>query len=171
MDRDTYNTEILAEAIALRTTGRIPTEGELADLVRLAELMAQTGAPGATDRATDNLRTALVAANLRTDNELPAAPKSRHRETVTLETGPDGYTTVSRTAGGDGPHYPQTDSYTWGAFAYLAIEAGGYRDLEVVNPHNGERLWVGDALRGKAVSPYDALRRVIDAMERHQFLS
>lgn len=178
MDRDEYNTEILAEAIALRTTGRIPTQGELADQVALAELMNQTGAPGPTDRVTDNLRAALIAANLRTDADLPAAPKSRHRETVTLETGPDGFATVSRTAGGDGPHYPQTDSYTWGAFAYLAIEAGGYRDLEVVNPHNGERMWVADAMgkltdEGEAmveVSPYDALRKLIDAMERHQFL-
>lgn len=178
MDRDTYNQEILAEAIALRVTGRIPAQGELADQVALAELMGQTGAPGPTDRTTDNLRAALIAANLRTDADLPAAPKSRHRATTALETGPDGFATVSVTEGGDGPHWPKVDTHTWGAFAYLAIEAGGYRDLEVVNPCNGERMWVADAMgeltdEGEdtvEVSPYDALRKLIDAMERHQFL-
>lgn len=79
-------------------------------------------------------------------------------------------------------HYPKQHKYPWGAFAYLAVEAGGYGDLEAVNPFNGDRLnvpvfklpggkpgqynWnVDDA----NLSPYDGLRRLIDAMEAAHF--
>jgi hypothetical protein len=42
-----------------------------------------------------------------------------------------------------GPHYPKVDHHTWGEFAYLAVEAGGYSDLTAINPYTGDRLWVG----------------------------
>ncbi len=45
-----------------------------------------------------------------------------------------------------GECYPKTDSYTWGAFAGLAIELGGYNDLEAVDPYTGRRFWLASAL-------------------------
>lgn len=75
--------------------------------------------------------------------------------------------------------YPTTDTYTWGAFAGLAIESdgkpiaaiemGGYCDLEMVDPYTLQRLWVADVMRGET-SIYDALRKLIDVAEREQFL-
>lgn len=72
--------------------------------------------------------------------------------------------------------YPTAESYTWGAFAGLAIESGGqpvaavelggYGDLEMVDPYTMQRLWVGDV----PDSIYDALRKLIDVAEREQFL-
>lgn len=43
--------------------------------------------------------------------------------------------------------YPKTDSYTWGEFAGLAIEMGGYSDLSAIDPYTGRRFWLGSALR------------------------
>jgi hypothetical protein len=42
---------------------------------------------------------------------------------------------------GDEPHYPQTETHTWGAFAGMAIELGGYSDVELVDPYSGSRFW------------------------------
>jgi hypothetical protein len=42
-----------------------------------------------------------------------------------------------------GPHYPNVGHHTWGEFAYLAVEAGGYSDLTAIDPYTGNRLWVG----------------------------
>lgn len=84
------------------------------------------------------------------------------------------------TAPTSGPHYPHADAHTWGAFAGVAVqtdsgpvaaaELGGYNDIELVNPYNGQRLWMSKAFRGKDGNIYDALRRLIDLAEREQFL-
>lgn len=75
--------------------------------------------------------------------------------------------------------YPKAESYTWGAFAGLAIESGGkpiaaiemggYCDLEMVDPYTLQRLWVADVMRD-GTSIYDALRKLIDVAEHEQFL-
>ncbi len=46
-----------------------------------------------------------------------------------------------------GECYPKTDSYTWGEFAGLAIEMGGYSDLSLVDPYTGRRFWCGYAFK------------------------
>lgn len=77
--------------------------------------------------------------------------------------------------------YPNTDTYTWSAFAGVAfqdgdgkpiaaVEMGGYCDLEMVDPYTLQRLWVADLMRDDNVSIYDALRKLIDVAEREQFL-
>ena len=38
--------------------------------------------------------------------------------------------------------YPQAGSHTWGEFAGLAVELGGYSDITLVDPYGGSRLWV-----------------------------
>lgn len=76
--------------------------------------------------------------------------------------------TITTPIEGQYPVYPQADSHQWGAFAYLAIEAGGYGDLEVVNPYNGVRL--NAPVFKEAVNGYTALRLLIDEMERVDFL-
>lgn len=43
--------------------------------------------------------------------------------------------------------YPKAGSYTWGEFAGLAIEMGGYSDLSAIDPYTGRRFWLGSALR------------------------
>lgn len=72
----------------------------------------------------------------------------------------------------DGPHYPASDVYRFGEFAYLVVEAGGYGDLTAVDPYTGRRFWspVFDTPGADDLSPYDVLRRLIDAMEAHAFL-
>lgn len=71
-------------------------------------------------------------------------------------------------------HYPQAEAHTWNEFAGLAVEMGGYGDLTAVNPWNGDRLhlmWaLGKNMEPGEVSFYDALRRLVDAMERTEFL-
>lgn len=171
--RDAYNLELFA-------IGERLAAEPLADRLQTVRLMLSVGSAPGTDGTIDRLREDLIAGGHATDADLPAVVPTRHRKTVVLETDANDVATVQLTEGGTAPHhlhYPKVDSYTWGAFAYLAIEAGGYGDLEVVNPHNGERLWIGNALGGQdelvdgaGLSPYDALRRVIDAMERHSFL-
>lgn len=65
--------------------------------------------------------------------------------------------------------YPQADSYTWGEFADLAIELGGYGDITAVNPYTGTRLCLLNASEG--IDPGDPrghftmLHRLIDALE------
>jgi hypothetical protein len=75
-----------------------------------------------------------------------------------------------------GPFYPDVETHTWGAFAFLAIEAGGYGDLEVVNPYNGRRLTApvctesGYGTGPADLSIYDQLRLLVDELERSRFL-
>lgn len=76
-----------------------------------------------------------------------------------------------------GPFYPDVDTHTWGAFALLAVELGGYGDMEVVNPYTGHRLTapvLTTSGYGSGGSPdqsmYDALRAMVDEMERVGFL-
>jgi hypothetical protein len=77
-------------------------------------------------------------------------------------------------AGTEGPHYPDNGTHTWGEFAGMAIELGGYGDMTMVDPYSGQRLWMG-AIRdaeGAIVdeTPYAQLRRLADLAEREQFL-
>jgi hypothetical protein len=77
-------------------------------------------------------------------------------------------------AGTPGAVYPDSDTYTWGEFAGMAIELGGYGDMTMVDPYTRQRLWMG-AIRdaeGTIVdeTPYAQLRRLIDLAEREQFL-
>lgn len=37
--------------------------------------------------------------------------------------------------------WPQSETHTWGAFAGLAVELGGYNDIEFVDPGPGTRFW------------------------------
>lgn len=77
---------------------------------------------------------------------------------------------TSVTRGGEGyVGYPKNDTYQFGEFAYLVVETGGYCDLSAVDPYSGDRFWVGNVLKDDP-SPYDALRRLVDAMEREHFL-
>ena len=76
--------------------------------------------------------------------------------------------TVTVPIKGQYPVYPQADAHTWGAFAYLAIEMGGYGDLEVVNPYNGVSL--NAPVFKSTDNGYTALRLLIDEMEKVDFL-
>lgn len=70
------------------------------------------------------------------------------------------------------PHYPQATAHTWGAFAGLAIELGGYGDLEVVDPYNGDRLWIPDAFGGPSANEMaNALRRLADIIDEGRFVT
>lgn len=82
--------------------------------------------------------------------------------------------------------YPHNDRYQWGAWPVIAIETGGYSDLEAHNPSTGDYLWTRALRCDKHPDPadaswveceacrngtiYDALRRLVDAMEAHGFL-
>lgn len=95
-----------------------------------------------------------------------------------------------------GECYPKSDSYTWGEFAGVAVEMGGYNDISMVDPYTGRRFWLADAFRCdphaqalRAAQPgadaiaamklsggcrdcgsfYTALRRLIDAAEAAGF--
>lgn len=81
------------------------------------------------------------------------------------DTTPD--VTITTPIEGQYPVYPDTDSHTWGAFAYLAIEMGGYGDLDVVNPYNGVRL--NAPVFHQTDNAYTALRLLIDEMEKASF--
>lgn len=64
----------------------------------------------------------------------------------------------------DGPHYPERRDHEWGAFPQLAIEAGGYGDVTVINPWNGAQLWISDVFDEDTPLPV-LLRRIADAVE------
>lgn len=65
--------------------------------------------------------------------------------------------------------YPHNPQHAWGAFAMLALEMGGYGDLEAVDPYNGRRLHLSNAIPEDG-NLYTALRNLIDAMEQESFL-
>lgn len=85
----------------------------------------------------------------------------------------------SMTGPTEGPHYPQADTYQFGAFAGAVIELGGYSDIEMIDPYTGRRLWLGQALgrfgirEGEtetSVNIYDAMRALVDLAEATGFL-
>lgn len=69
--------------------------------------------------------------------------------------------------------YPQAATYTWGEFAGLAIEFGGYGDISAVDPYTGERFTLLDAWAyhpanhgsDGGASFLNAIRRLVDAIE------
>lgn len=66
-----------------------------------------------------------------------------------------------------GPHYPKSETHTWGAFAGLALELDGYNGVEVIAPWTGKVLYVPNVFRNADV-PEDwatLLRRVADGIE------
>jgi hypothetical protein len=71
----------------------------------------------------------------------------------------------------DAERYPRAAAHVWGAFAGLAVEFGGYNDIELVDPYTGRRFWYERAfVDGKEHrSFWDALRATIDAAEAAEF--
>lgn len=72
----------------------------------------------------------------------------------------------------EGPHWPNAEAHTWGEFAGVAVECGGYGDMTMIDPSSGRRLWLGDAFDQ---TPGDgaflrALRRLVDLAEATGFL-
>ncbi len=67
----------------------------------------------------------------------------------------------SETAGlPDHVGWPQSETHTWGAFAGLAVELGGYSDIELVDPGTGSRFWFKPGAHLDPTSPtwfWDAL--------------
>lgn len=80
----------------------------------------------------------------------------------------DGNVTLTPAPAGFVP-YPFAEHHAWGAWAALAVEMPGYGDLEATNPYTGRTLHLAEAFKGGA-DAYTALRRLVDAMEKHQFL-
>jgi hypothetical protein len=68
----------------------------------------------------------------------------------------------------DAPRYPKVETHLWGMWPVLAIETGGYRDLEAKDPYTGRALNARVIRDGQSI--YDALRLLIDAMEAVDFL-
>lgn len=67
--------------------------------------------------------------------------------------------------------WPQSDTHTWGMFAGLAVELGGYCDVELIDPGTGRTFWFQPAdHRELAKSPEGfpfarVLRQAIEAAE------
>lgn len=81
--------------------------------------------------------------------------------------------------------YPDSDTHLWGCWPVLAIETGGYNDVEVIDPFTQRRLWIGNMWtdrenRGLGPIKTDAaaegrntaevLRRIADVLEATSFL-
>lgn len=66
--------------------------------------------------------------------------------------------------------YPRASTHTWQEFAGFAVELGGYKDLTMVNPTTGQRLWVKipDNTWNRGFSA--ATRYLLDAAEALGFL-
>jgi len=65
--------------------------------------------------------------------------------------------------------WPEVESHLWGAFPVLAIETGGYSDIEAIDPFTRRRFNVAQAWAGET-NVYDAMRKLIDAMQEVGFL-
>ncbi len=65
-------------------------------------------------------------------------------------------------------HYPKSDSHQFGEFAGPVFEMGGYSDITIVNPYNGNRLWVSQAFDGSA-DLYTAMERAIVVARKIDF--
>ena len=68
----------------------------------------------------------------------------------------------------DAPRYPRCGTHLWSAFALLAVETGGYNDIEAVDPYTGRVVWTR-LPEDKDLNVYDQLRHLIDAMEAAEF--
>lgn len=72
--------------------------------------------------------------------------------------------------------YPDTEAYRWQSFAQLAVETDGYGDLSAIDPYTGRRLTAPVATESGYGSPsanlsiYDQLRRLVDELERSEFM-
>lgn len=78
-------------------------------------------------------------------------------------------------------NYPASGTHTWNEFAGMAIECGGYSDISAVDPYTGRRFHLSCAFvaddqvkdwprqDGPGLGLYDAMRRLIDAMEAARF--
>jgi hypothetical protein len=172
MSRDRYNQDILEAALDIHVDeiGEDP-DTELDAQIATVQTLLSTGVVGLTDKAVDHLRGMLLVSYL-DDEDLPPVVPTRYRETRELEVDQDGIALVQLTAAP--AEKPAGDVHHWGEFAFVAAEMGGYGDATLVNPANGERLWVGRVFTPQGdepmVSPYDALRKLIDAAEKHRFL-
>lgn len=60
--------------------------------------------------------------------------------------------------------------HVWGGFAGLAIELGGYQDVELVDPYTGRRLWVPLPDRLRYAGPLAWYRYALDVAERSDLL-
>lgn len=97
--------------------------------------------------------------------------KVDRKEATGTVTGPNGTEltwTVSAAFDPQGPRWPHVESHLWGMFPILAIENGGYNDLEAQDPYTGRTIHLR-AYDGEE-NIYGALRRLIDAMEAANFL-
>lgn len=80
---------------------------------------------------------------------------------------------VTESPATSGPFWPKTSTHTWNAFPYLAIEAGGYRDLSLTDPYTGRTLTAMVDLTDPDdpdFDPYAAIRRLIDIAQDRQWL-
>jgi len=64
--------------------------------------------------------------------------------------------------------YRGTTTHTWGMFAGLAIELGGYGDVELVDPYTGRTFWfqpADHAERAHSDEPWPFADVVIQALK------
>lgn len=78
----------------------------------------------------------------------------------------DGHTYRVMPADGSRPTYPAAKAHTWGTFAGLVVELGGYNDVELIDPYTGGSFWFSPANPGDGpFSLLKVLRQAIDAAE------
>lgn len=148
---------------------------------RLLRILDTYRSPASADPSVMSVMEALAKAEPEIREAVRARRgflKNRVDEVVQNNTKAVEDTNLTWTAGREeDPHYPAYSVHQWGAFAYLAIESGGYGDLDAVNPYNGDRLNVPVFHKdGKwydidpSVDIYTGLHRLVDAMEKTEFL-
>lgn len=64
-----------------------------------------------------------------------------------------------------GDYYPQSEFYQWQEFAGWAIEFGGYGDVSIISPYNGDRLCITCDYSAEPPTIFDQLRELVDVME------
>ncbi len=104
-----------------------------------------------------------------------AAIAARHGQTIDGQTADGRPYKILPSILTDWELYPKTGVHAWNAWPILAIETGGYNDLEVTDPYTGRCLWVGEVWDGSTnpdnVSALpNALRRVADTIEQSRFM-
>lgn len=68
--------------------------------------------------------------------------------------------------------WPQAETHTWGEFAGLAVELGGYSDITLVDPGSGSRFWFHPGAHLDRNSPtwfWDALIEAAQAAKATQW--